>query len=1328
MNSNTSASNPHAVGQKVELNDGRRGIVRFIGTASFSEGQWVGIELEEPTGKNDGVVQGKRYFQCPNLHGLFCRSSGINRTIEESRPASKVGAKQPTSKAASNGAPVKARPSSINSNLPGTRRQTLTHDGPSKRASAVGSPTPAPRLASGIRSPIKSPTKQVGATGSSSTSTSRTGTPPVIGAKKPATSTTAVAKPRTSIATSAAAPGRRTSTLPSAPGVAPRTAKAPSAAATARTTAARTSAAHSLAPTRAAASGRLSSTTEESTDVEGSEIASTRESADSESAASQPQTEDEDEEDEVDDTIRPIFAPPPVPPNTSNSNDRTTRARRPSSPTAASIQSRGTIRSTAQTNSHVAALEAKINMLERKNAEGRDLRNQLEKAHEERDSARKIIEKVNTKYKPLQQEIDQLRTKVASYETQFKSVEDLEAQHEIDMENALLDREMAEETVETLRTDLAMVRARKDELELELEIMTEENSELSKGMSAEDRNSAGWLQLQKSNERLKEALLSLRDMTQDKEAELHERIAALEDQVKELDSLRSQLGETTEKLLRTEADAEDLRQQLEVAANAEDMIEKLGDENMSLKDRIDELKGVIEDLEDLKEVNDELEINHVETEKQLQEEIDFNESLLFDRERALKEQQAALDVANQNINRFRALVTQMQTDLQDLEASKQISETEAADLSSKSRAMLDLNQKLQSSAAKTQVKTIDLELRKMDADQAAEHLGIVQLFLPETYLAERDSVLALLRFKRIGFKANLLHTFLKERIGTFGARGQVEEVFAGCDALGKLTRISGMANRLESSIASCSPDKFAQYGGALYELEVVERTLDGYIIALRQDELKESDMTVRLGRSVEVMAHLAGEQIGNSLADHSDDLAARSGQLHSYLDTTASALVVVGGLIENNLPKASADAEYEDESVTDAALILNRVKTIVESARSAKVVSSKTARALSELKDRSLTLEPSFLDKFENAEKVASEITKFACQSGAALQQLFGEEGRADSFSLGEVSNILSSAATDVFSLPSPEAGPYAALNNRMRDLGSILADLSGLPTDLDNTVEFEKAPAPWLARAKELKHAKEVNVDMKEELARAQEGVRERDVLVRQKEVELNEQTIRIEMLEARMKEAAKRSQKIGELERELREARSSESRAKTELLRAQQDAQVDVERVREEVTRLHEERKKSSVGNKSIDGDAMGFNTQMVIERHEHTIGGLKGAVRHLKRENHQLRLPTIEAHRKNSHDWIGAPMTRPKRYHDMDGEKALEAMMRMATKPPTIDLTKTPENKLAWRPAKQTPRWQIEGIKGNWAEFDHWRQSLSKGSTREVSNRFGYIPLVA
>ncbi|XP_034019960.1 dynactin subunit 1-like isoform X1 [Thalassophryne amazonica] len=78
---------PPKIGSIVEVTGkGQRGTVAYIGATLFATGKWVGVILDEPKGKNDGTVQGKRYFTCEENHGIFVRQSQI-QVVEEGSSA-----------------------------------------------------------------------------------------------------------------------------------------------------------------------------------------------------------------------------------------------------------------------------------------------------------------------------------------------------------------------------------------------------------------------------------------------------------------------------------------------------------------------------------------------------------------------------------------------------------------------------------------------------------------------------------------------------------------------------------------------------------------------------------------------------------------------------------------------------------------------------------------------------------------------------------------------------------------------------------------------------------------------------------------------------------------------------------------------------------------------------------------------------------------------------------------------------------------------------------------------------------------------------------------
>lgn len=68
------------------------GTVRYIGVTQFAAGEWLGLELSFPGGKNNGTIKGVRYFDCPDKFGVFVRQSTVKKVETKTAVTSPVAA------------------------------------------------------------------------------------------------------------------------------------------------------------------------------------------------------------------------------------------------------------------------------------------------------------------------------------------------------------------------------------------------------------------------------------------------------------------------------------------------------------------------------------------------------------------------------------------------------------------------------------------------------------------------------------------------------------------------------------------------------------------------------------------------------------------------------------------------------------------------------------------------------------------------------------------------------------------------------------------------------------------------------------------------------------------------------------------------------------------------------------------------------------------------------------------------------------------------------------------------------------------------------------
>ena len=67
--SEVTAVTSNDIGERVVIFGEKRGILRYIGPTHFESGEWCGIELDLPEGKNNGAIESTEYFRCLPNHG-----------------------------------------------------------------------------------------------------------------------------------------------------------------------------------------------------------------------------------------------------------------------------------------------------------------------------------------------------------------------------------------------------------------------------------------------------------------------------------------------------------------------------------------------------------------------------------------------------------------------------------------------------------------------------------------------------------------------------------------------------------------------------------------------------------------------------------------------------------------------------------------------------------------------------------------------------------------------------------------------------------------------------------------------------------------------------------------------------------------------------------------------------------------------------------------------------------------------------------------------------------------------------------------------------------
>ncbi|BGP58574.1 hypothetical protein JCM8202_002336 [Rhodotorula sphaerocarpa] len=890
-------------------------------------------------------------------------------------------------------------------------------------------------------------------------------------------------------------------------------------------------------------------------------------------------------------------------------------------------------------------LAAKLSIVERRRAEDRDKLRDYDRLVEEQGEWERVREKTKARVAELAGEVKELKREnkdlQAERDAAQSELDDLQAQ----VEHSLLDKEIAESELEEVQAKVQELEERLGEVQVELEVVKEENArleglgdaEIQRAREGQDGgegaaavqaapSSLAFRQLEKHNARLKEALLRLRDLTSENEAEMKRKIENLEKEVDLTSDLQGDLDNMAVELEAAEVKIEELRSQLDVAAEAQDMLEELTERNLRLQDDNEVLKADVEELEALKELADELEESHVATEKQLQDELDLRDLQLQDvrRRAALTEDNCADYEAT--IGQFRELVASLQADLEHLRQQQQTQETQSQMLTSQSQAMLNLNLKLQSTVLKSQVKAIDLELRELEAEQAAAHLAIVKPYLlPSFFEADSDAVEALLFFDRIASKVALLARYIEQKhdVGEALDGTVPDDLVAICEARSKLVHFAALNRRFAATLKRCPPEVFVTMGGAHREVASTEKRIDAYVEALRKEDLNEMACAKDLEGLVSQTEHLTASMLQG--LDPQLDLLEREMAYVGSLDLDLDTIAVAAGASKQTVAALTQDPDVQLElnggDLDDA--LFKPLQNLVNSSRNAKVLAKKLHRRLDELKAANSASSPDHAQGLEtlayNSAAIASALSKLA----GDFRHYCGEvRASKEVLELSTLHGVAKEIVAVELGKQSPR--PLDEINGLLaqlvQDMGTALATLM----DAEHVVQLSYT-APWTARVAELHARAAVDVGAEKDVARLTDELRVVTQDLRVKDQECQEGLVKIELMEKRLEAVKKQAEVMAQLEADLAKSRKQE--------RTYEEANEVLQRDLDSMERELHQLKQSVPGpNADVPGAAAsalgGVDLSTAYEGNMETahlldrIAALRNAVKFLRSENAYLK----------------------------------------------------------------------------------------------------------
>ncbi|KAL7734393.1 hypothetical protein ACLKA6_010725 [Drosophila palustris] len=428
-----------------------------------------------------------------------------------------------------------------------------------------------------------------------------------------------------------------------------------------------------------------------------------------------------------------------------------------------------------------------------------------------------------------------------------------------------LDKEMAEERLETLQMEMEMAQERNDELSLDLEILRAEQEEQGEGHHLEKsekqstnattlQTTGEFLRLEQYNQRLRETVVRLRDtLAHEKQLaqRTHKELDTKHSEINELKSIKELQSRRVDQM---EMQLMDLKEQVDASLGAESMVTQLATLKLELEERVKLLEDEVNELEALEQIQEQLIESNQELESDLRDEIDKLSSQVKSLEQQKNAALESLYDRDVTILKFRDLVRQLQEQLQlktdggtlSIEDFSSANESQQEETSQQSQA--DYQHIF--SVSKAYGRALEQQLKAVEMRLQGQHLEHVLAFVPEQFLlrgGEHDVVLVMLLLERMNDKLEIVCQAINEKFPNACEFGR-DAIFEGysvqryifrAQCIYLLKSLQLVLQQFRFGLNHCDYELCTHAAIYRSDLESQEQQLDEFVRLLKTGQLDE---------------------------------------------------------------------------------------------------------------------------------------------------------------------------------------------------------------------------------------------------------------------------------------------------------------------------------------------------------------------------------------------------------------------------------------------------------------------------------------------------------